>query len=715
MKRLGLVLACLFMVDPSHAAELKRVPFKGLVDGASLGDLDGDGQSEIVALLRNGSAADPKWTNGSVVALDTKGGLLWERKGATPLTGSVTTADFDGDGKREVAYCDGAAAGHCFVLKGDGQLLWQTKELYYPAVTGMAPAASDLTQDGVVDLVTATWGGSVAAYDGPSGVEIWRYEAYRELGELFHCNPLLVDANGDQVDDVLVIGAQKGYIIALDGTDGHVLWKTEAMQQKYGNYSRGNGILVAELRSGSGNEFMVAMRGATANDSAVFGVARDGSLLFRSPIAGLLSYMTPVSADVTGDGRAEIYLQSRNGVLSRLDGKGNVLASLNIGAESWVSPAFVDADQDGTVEIIASSTTGVKILKGAALTVVDELANFAQGLQPSPVVADVERDGKAEFFMGSWYGTELFRVQLTGKSWSRWDSLGGTSRHQGQHPVSVYHDVSQPGINLASLEEEVARAAEALPRAAEREAERAADDIEEALTMLLTGEPHSAVRAFRSAEKNLRDAGSSLNNQNAQMVQIAVTAARQSLARFNALFGFNNSQLKRANDYLKDADTLFKAGNFKDALLEVQQAYTRMDQVSGTVSNHCIEVEINEPYLALECEFLSSVLRISTSDYWARTSALSGVESMALLDIASAASSLERAIGRLRSGDPEVANITHTLRKLARLYLDDMKIAGGTRLQSAEVRYQSGMTALAAGDLQDAAEYFSAAIELAER
>ncbi|HXS16537.1 MAG TPA: VCBS repeat-containing protein, partial [Polyangiaceae bacterium] len=422
----------------------------------------------------------------------------------------------------------------------------------------------------------------------------------------------------------------------------------------------------------------------------------------------------PVSADVDGDGRAEIYLQSRNGVLSRLDGAGKVTASLSIGTESWVTPAFVDADQDGTVEIIASSTSGVKILKGAALALLDELPNFAQGLQTGPVVADVERDGKAEFFMGSWYGTDLLRVQLKSRSWSRWDSLGGTSKHQGQHPVTTYQDVSQPAVRLSQLDAEVTQVAQTLSGSDGKKAERAADDVENGLLLLSSGQPQEALGAFRSAEQNLRGVAA-LSTQNAQLSQIALDAAKQSLARLTALYGSTNKQVQSAAAALVDADDLFGSGDFKKTLSTVQKAYSQMDRAAGTIANHCLELQINEPYLALQCEFLVSVLRIPASSSLARETALSGLQSMVFLDIAQAGASLERAIGLLPSSSAEVRNLTSTLRKLARLYLDDRKIATSSQVTSAEAAYQAGLSALTAGNFTAAAQQFSAAVTLSAK
>lgn len=710
MRSMALMLAALLVVETSQALEVESYGFQGLVEGLSLGDLDGDGRSEIVALLRNGTAADAQWTNGSVVALDMNGGLLWERKGANYLTGLVTTADFDGDGKREVTYCDSAAAGHCFVVRGNGQLRWQTSELNYPAITNMGPAASDLTQDGIVDLVVASWGGTVAAYDGPSGVELWRYEAYQQLGELLHCNPLLFDLNGDHVDDVVVLGYQKGLVIALDGADGHLLWNTPSFQQAYTNYSRGNGILVTELREGHGKELLVPMRGATDVDSAVFGIARNGTVLFRAPIPGRLSYQSPVTADVDGDGQPEIYLQSRNGVLYRLDGQGTVVSSVTIGNESWMAPAFVDADQDGTVEVVASSTTGVQILKGEGLTLIDEVVDLGQGLQPpSPVVADVERDGEAEILLGSWYGTELFRLQLTSKSWWRWDTVGGTPRHQGVHSKSPYDDVKQSVIGLSVLADSLGRMAQASSGSQATALERAVENVQEGLLRSSGGEHHLALLALRDVERELRGVGTAVSSHNVQLAQVAVDAAGQSWARLTALYGSNNGELEDVESALIDAQDELDDGHLQDALAAVAAIYVQIELASGSMGNHCGDVLLNEPYLNLECELLVKALEI-TSNAEARDSALLGIRSLALLDVMQAGSYLEQAVAALPAGDPITASLSSTLRKVVRLYLDDRRIAGAVHATSVEAAYEAGVAALSAGNIPAAAEQFVVAL-----
>jgi outer membrane protein assembly factor BamB len=223
MRRLAICFAIVAAANTSRAAELERVSLQGLLEGSSLGDLDGDGRSEIIALLRDGSAADATWSNGSVVALDAKGAVLWERKGDQYLSGGLSAADFDGDGQGEVAYCEASASGNCMVVDGDGELLWQTPSAYYPGISGVAPASADLTHDGAQDLVTNSWGGTIAAYDGPTGFELWHFDAYTELGELFHSNPTLFDLNGDHTHDVILVGSQKGYVVALDGVDGNLL------------------------------------------------------------------------------------------------------------------------------------------------------------------------------------------------------------------------------------------------------------------------------------------------------------------------------------------------------------------------------------------------------------------------------------------------------------------------------------------------------------
>jgi outer membrane protein assembly factor BamB len=100
-----------------------------------VGDLDGDGTTEVVVPVLDGTLVCLRGADGS---------RKWQVK--TPVTGDVVAADINGDGIKELIYSgrDGklrAASGK------DGRELWSI------AAPGR-PVVADVTGDGLVEVLT---------------------------------------------------------------------------------------------------------------------------------------------------------------------------------------------------------------------------------------------------------------------------------------------------------------------------------------------------------------------------------------------------------------------------------------------------------------------------------------------------------------------------------------------------------------------------------
>jgi outer membrane protein assembly factor BamB len=110
-------------------------------DGISVGDIDGDGDKEIIAvdLL------------GSVVCLDVKGTLKWTANARERVRRSPTIADIDGDSNLEILVAGYSAHLYVFTIEGDLK-----EELPLKGATNAAPTIVDFKNDGQLAVVCAT-------------------------------------------------------------------------------------------------------------------------------------------------------------------------------------------------------------------------------------------------------------------------------------------------------------------------------------------------------------------------------------------------------------------------------------------------------------------------------------------------------------------------------------------------------------------------------
>jgi hypothetical protein len=170
-------------------------PNCGTLIGAAIGDIDGDGAPDIVAMSR--------WNY--VVAFEGDGTLKWTS--AEPGGGPFTIADLDGDGNPEVLadllVLDGATGATEFLIPPRG--------LNYRST-----AVADLDLDGDQEIFL---GG--ALYDS-DGTVIW------DTGEEFGDWPLLVQADADPEGEIAVVTTDQMGIdfvttFTVYDTDGTVL------------------------------------------------------------------------------------------------------------------------------------------------------------------------------------------------------------------------------------------------------------------------------------------------------------------------------------------------------------------------------------------------------------------------------------------------------------------------------------------------------------
>lgn len=169
--------------------------------GTAVADLDDDGKPEVI--LGDYS--------GKVFAINGENGTLqWDFMDEVPVyIGSpISVGDIDGDGKCELVFCD---AYKIVAINRNGEFFWRYTIPNGQAFRGVA--LSDITGDGMLDVLFASSGGHAYGLKGIDGSLIFDYNFQEKTGKVLDFNnaPIIADFNKDDSLDMFIIGGKTDY------------------------------------------------------------------------------------------------------------------------------------------------------------------------------------------------------------------------------------------------------------------------------------------------------------------------------------------------------------------------------------------------------------------------------------------------------------------------------------------------------------------------
>ena len=270
-----------------------------IIGGPVLADLDGDGDSEIIIAL---DAESPD-TDG-LFAMQGDGTFMWQRRYITG--GPVSVADFDHDGDVEIAlsgYGPGITRFHTFILDHQGQQIRK-----WLGGSSKGTAVADLDADGELELISCTEDGVMALHI--DGSTLW---TTRVSGPFGYVGALSV---GDIDDD----GFSEVYVNSFVEADGFSFSLVHAFDH-------------------TGRELSEAG--------------------FPKTLMGYPESSAPLVADIDGDGKKELLVASAGAPIMAWESDGSPapgfpLLGLSTGVRS--TPALDDLDQDGDIELMVTGS-----------------------------------------------------------------------------------------------------------------------------------------------------------------------------------------------------------------------------------------------------------------------------------------------------------------------------------------------------------------------
>jgi hypothetical protein len=294
-----------------QATQNRYVPTGGIPQSLAVGDFNGDGRPDLVA-VESGSSI------GAVgVLLGNGDGSFQDSRGSATGGGSslaVAVGDFDGDGNLDLAVTDfdvdsqpgDPSPNNISVLQGRGDGTFAVAALYELSFGHYAGsiATGDFNGDGKLDLVFAdTYGDGVGVMLGDGNLGDFTAAQYFAAGS----DPVSVavaDLNGDGKPDVTAIA---NVTAIASGSVSVVLGNGDGTFQAARDYATGLGSFgaVADFNGDGKRDLMIIGYSGTDSVGVLLGNG-DGSFRSAQVYAAGSAPIAAAVGDFNGDGRPDL-------------------------------------------------------------------------------------------------------------------------------------------------------------------------------------------------------------------------------------------------------------------------------------------------------------------------------------------------------------------------------------------------------------------------
>ena len=304
------------------------LPMVGTYSSPRVADLNNDGVLDIVM---GAGGKEEFHSDSAVIALDgTTGKLLWQVAGENQFVGSAIFKDVNKDGIPDV-FIGGRWAELAAISGADGKIIWRflaDRVKADPSEQGWFNFTTpqfvpDQDNDGLEDLIIANGGNARLAPSDPN----------RPAGRIL----VLSSATGKILANAIVPDSKETYMSVLC-------------------LSRKNGK--PDILIGTGGETIGGHLYRTTLQNIMAGNISNATVLATSEMKGFVA--TPVAADITNDGVADLTINAVDGRMIALNGTNDsLLWQINFpGTEAYTNPAIGDFNGDAIPDVFCNFAIG---------------------------------------------------------------------------------------------------------------------------------------------------------------------------------------------------------------------------------------------------------------------------------------------------------------------------------------------------------------------
>ena len=309
--------------------------------------------------------------------------------------------------------------GVVYAFGDEGQVLWTSGDSLDVGGVGNKPLILDVDGDRLDDVIVPTTGKGLVALNGNRGWKLWD-TAERTRGKVVG-SPVAADLNDDGVMEIIA-ATDAGQVLAVSASAGEVweMWSVEL-----GRAIEYASPAVVEVEGGK--RVVVAAGGVVALDGG------SGRVVWQQ-LAGQRISASPLAVDDrNGDGSEDVLIVTGGGATYLLSGQfGDDLSDGSVGGEVLGTPALYDATGDGVPDpFVVTRSCNLIVLDLVRMRphlAIDVPA--AGDCFASPVLGDLDRDGDLDAVVASDGGSVVAYSfnRLIGKGDVVWGEFLGQRR-----------------------------------------------------------------------------------------------------------------------------------------------------------------------------------------------------------------------------------------------------------------------------------------------